>query len=441
MSGLKLAVARLADRLGCEPKGVVDIPVGDRRIPSHVLVPAAGAELYIVDNGYWPEFAPFAIMNWGDGRGPEFLRLRWDVRLSLEDRLYDAVTEFIDPASPRRLAMGQTRRTAWRAIDGWSEESGLRRFLVSQPAEDGDRTWLARIDRRLSQLLGRAVITIVGLGSVGSFIAEHLVRTGVGHLVLIDPDDVEEANLSRTIYQRRHVGQKKVQAAAELLREIDPQVDLTLLASSFERVGRDTLRDVFRKSSLIVAATDDPRTHLNINRCAHYSDRPSVYVGMYPGAFGGEIVTSVPQLTPCFQCTVGRFRIGAPRPDADGDLDYGTGRLRGVSALGSDIHYVSSAALRTIVSLTAAMADQQVPIASFSMEALRRHLHMNVHAIAGDYWFFPDHFRGVSGQYAFQSVWLTGTSDPDCPVCGARADREDPFAAPMGDPDVSQLRP
>jgi hypothetical protein len=108
--------------------------------------------------------------------------------------------------------------------------------------------------------------------------------------------------------------------------------------------------------------------------------------------------------------------------------------------LATDIHHVTTAAMRMIISLVSAMQGANVSIASFSVEALKKQLHMSVHAMEHDYWFFPTHFREITGQFAFQSVWVTGTSESDCPVCGTMHEREDPFSRSMRDVDISAFR-
>jgi hypothetical protein len=93
-----------------------------------------------------------------------------------------------------------------------------------------------------------------------------------------------------------------------------------------------------------------------------------------------------------------------------------------------------------IISIMSAMQGANVSIAAFSVEALKKQLHMSVHAMEQEYWFFPAHFTGITGQYAFQSVWVTGTAEPGCPVCGDVHERQDPFAYPMKDIDISAFR-
>ncbi len=65
--------------------------------------------------------------------------------------------------------------------------------------------------------LSRLKIGIVGLGSVGSIVAEILARTGISNFVLIDFDSVELKNLDRTNVLKTDVGKAKVEAIRELI--------------------------------------------------------------------------------------------------------------------------------------------------------------------------------------------------------------------------------
>ena len=62
--------------------------------------------------------------------------------------------------------------------------------------------------------LAHSRILIVGCGALGTYAAEQLARTGVNHLLLIDPDKVEESNLQRqTLFTQEDIGLAKVEAA------------------------------------------------------------------------------------------------------------------------------------------------------------------------------------------------------------------------------------
>jgi len=69
-------------------------------------------------------------------------------------------------------------------------------------------------------------VVIVGVGGVGSVVAEMLARCGFGKLLLFDYDKIEMANMNRLFYTPQQVGQFKVNAAKETLASINPTTEL-----------------------------------------------------------------------------------------------------------------------------------------------------------------------------------------------------------------------
>ncbi len=78
--------------------------------------------------------------------------------------------------------------------------------------------------------LTKANILIVGVGGVGAYAAEMLVRSGIGRLTLVDGDVVNDTNRNRQLIALQStVGRPKVEVLAERLRDINPDVELRLL--------------------------------------------------------------------------------------------------------------------------------------------------------------------------------------------------------------------
>lgn len=74
----------------------------------------------------------------------------------------------------------------------------------------------------------QARVAVVGIGGVGSWSAEALARSGVGHLTLIDLDHVAESNINRQVHAlRATLGQAKVQAMRERIAQINPACIVT----------------------------------------------------------------------------------------------------------------------------------------------------------------------------------------------------------------------
>ena len=78
-------------------------------------------------------------------------------------------------------------------------------------------------------------IHIIGCGSVGSVVAENLTRFGITRMTLYDFDTVEPRNLANQMFTQDDVGRLKVEALADMLHRINPEVDndLTLVPKGY----------------------------------------------------------------------------------------------------------------------------------------------------------------------------------------------------------------
>ena len=68
-------------------------------------------------------------------------------------------------------------------------------------------------------------VAVFGIGGVGSFVVEGLVRAGVGHIILVDRDTIDITNLNRQIHAtQKTIGKSKVEAMQERIHEIAPDI-------------------------------------------------------------------------------------------------------------------------------------------------------------------------------------------------------------------------
>ena len=80
------------------------------------------------------------------------------------------------------------------------------------------------LGKKSMEILADSRVAVFGIGGVGSYAAEALVRSGVGTVDLIDDDIVCDSNLNRQLFATGEtVGRQKTEAAAERLREINPE--------------------------------------------------------------------------------------------------------------------------------------------------------------------------------------------------------------------------
>jgi tRNA A37 threonylcarbamoyladenosine dehydratase len=77
---------------------------------------------------------------------------------------------------------------------------------------------------------GAAHVCVIGVGGVGSWIVEALARSAIGHLTLIDLDNVAESNINRQVQALTStLGQAKIDALAERVAQINPACQITLV--------------------------------------------------------------------------------------------------------------------------------------------------------------------------------------------------------------------
>jgi tRNA A37 threonylcarbamoyladenosine dehydratase len=94
------------------------------------------------------------------------------------------------------------------------------------------------LGKRAAAVLAASRVAVVGVGGVGGWCAEALVRTGVGTLVIVDPDRVAPSNVNRQIMATsKSVGELKVAALEKRLLEINPGLRLEVFP---ERYSKDT---------------------------------------------------------------------------------------------------------------------------------------------------------------------------------------------------------
>ena len=104
------------------------------------------------------------------------------------------------------------------------------------------RTQLLLGDVAMERLEALRVI-IFGVGGVGSWTAESLVRSGISHLTIVDSDRVCITNINRQLMATtRTVGQVKVEALRERLLEINPQADIQAVQQIFTAETAGTFR-------------------------------------------------------------------------------------------------------------------------------------------------------------------------------------------------------
>jgi adenylyltransferase/sulfurtransferase len=95
--------------------------------------------------------------------------------------------------------------------------------------DDADRYSRLRLIHWWDQeKLRAASVMVVGAGAIGNEVLKNLALIGVGNIWVVDCDDIEDSNLTRSIlFRRDDCGQSKAVAAGRALKDINPDVRVT----------------------------------------------------------------------------------------------------------------------------------------------------------------------------------------------------------------------
>jgi len=161
---------------------------------------------------------------------------------------------------------------------------------------------------RVSRVIGvpalRAImqdqrILIVGLGGLGSLIAENLVQMGFTSFILVDPDRVELSNISRlggATYRDALRQTKKVRVAKRRIRNLNPTAKVSALAYSVED---ERVTKIASSASWIIVCTDNHASRLHAQRLSHDLFIPLISVGVNITSSNGVITDESGEVLTC----------------------------------------------------------------------------------------------------------------------------------------------
>jgi sulfur carrier protein ThiS adenylyltransferase len=110
---------------------------------------------------------------------------------------------------------------------------------------------------KIKNKLKKSSVGIAGLGGLGSNAAIALVRSGIGRLILVDFDKVDESNLSRQYYFLDHIGKMKVDSLKEVIEKINPGAELIIHDLKLEK---GSMEKPFKDVDVVIEALDNAET-------------------------------------------------------------------------------------------------------------------------------------------------------------------------------------
>ena len=148
-----------------------------------------------------------------------------------------------------------------------------------------------------------ARVLVAGCGSGGSQVALQLAMSGIRDFALFDNDELEIENVIRHACGRRYLGQRKVDAVADLILDRNPEA--TIARHDVDLMDDGHLAAHVRASSVVVLATDNDQTRYRVNQVCVEQARPLVTGRVFTRGIGGEVFAYRPGETGCLACLEG----------------------------------------------------------------------------------------------------------------------------------------
>jgi sulfur-carrier protein adenylyltransferase/sulfurtransferase len=146
--------------------------------------------------------------------------------------------------------------------------------------------------------LKNAKVLLVGTGGLGAPLGLYLAAAGIGRIGLVDFDTVDFTNLQRqVIHGTKDVGRKKLDSAADRMRDINPNVRL----DKHEVVlSSENALDILKDYDLVVDGTDNFPTRYLVNDACVLLGKPNVYGSIF--RFEGQATVFAYEGGPCYRC-------------------------------------------------------------------------------------------------------------------------------------------
>lgn len=172
-----------------------------------------------------------------------------------------------------------------------SDEKFRRRTLTKKKVDDMfNRSVLTLGLDNMRKITGDQIISVVGVGGIGSIIAEHLVHMGFHHINLIDFDTLEISNLNRIVaatYEDAVAKRIKVDAIRDNLLKINPKAKIFAFNN---KVDDKKIERVIAGSDWIMVATDNHASRFQIQQLAFKYYVPFITAGVNITVDDGKIV-------------------------------------------------------------------------------------------------------------------------------------------------------
>jgi adenylyltransferase/sulfurtransferase len=148
--------------------------------------------------------------------------------------------------------------------------------------------------------LAGAKVLVVGAGALGNEVLKNLALLGIGQIYVVDFDEIEQSNLTRSVlFRQRDCGRPKAEAAAEAIRDMNPDTTIyPMMANIITDVGLGLFRDV----DVVIGCLDNREARLWVNRQCWKVNTPWIDGGIQE--INGVVKVFAPPNSACYECAM-----------------------------------------------------------------------------------------------------------------------------------------
>lgn len=143
-------------------------------------------------------------------------------------------------------------------------------------------------------------VTIVGLGSGGAPLCDHLVMNGIRNLDLYDPDIFDAVNLVKHPRMRCDLGRPKVEIQKDWIMDRNPDADVNAFVEDI--MNSPNFHNSIQSSDIVISCPDKKSVREFISDQCVEAQIPFVTASVFRTGIGGEIFGYIPNETGCYRC-------------------------------------------------------------------------------------------------------------------------------------------
>lgn len=229
------------------------------------------------------------------------------------------------------------------------------------------QTALPEVGEAGQKKLNKAKVLVIGAGGLGASALEHLARSGVGHIGIVEYDTLETSNLHRqALYSADDIGKSKAEIAKTTLTSINPLIQVSAYS---EALNTENAEHLFNQYNWVLDCTDNFETRFLINDTAYLTKTPVISSSVH--RFEGRLSIINPHKnTACLRC----LWAEPPTENCIGNCEE-DGVIGAVPAMLGTLQALE--VIKQILELPSALEDQLLIIDLFNYDQQKIRLEKN----------------------------------------------------------------